>query len=120
MRIRLLDRLRLATLALVLALPAGGLAAGCTIGCPAALLEGVLERRGDDLVVIMRDVGIVEPVDWGHSHHGVRERDGELVVVDWLGIIRAREGDFVHLGGGEVETGTWGICGSFEVREPPP
>ena len=118
MRVRLLDRVRLATLALVLALPAGSFAAGCTIGCPAALLEGVLERRGGDLVVVQAE--FVERVDWGHSHHDVRERDGQLVVVDWLGSIKAREGDFVHLGGGEVETGVWGICGSFEVRESPP
>jgi hypothetical protein len=31
--------------------------------------------------------------------------------------VKAREGDFVRLGGGEKESGIWNICGMFEVDE---
>ena len=36
-----------------------------------------------------------------------------------LGLVKAREGDFVRLGGGETATGVWGVCGMFEVGRPP-
>jgi len=105
--------------ALIIAMTMAPSVAGCALSCPAALLEGVLERRGDELVVAHND-GFLERVDWGRSHHRVQEQDGALVVVDWLGVVRAREGDFVRMGGGEVETGVWRICGSFEAASPPP
>jgi hypothetical protein len=80
-------------------------------------LEGVLTERNGDLVVVHEE-GFVEPVNWSASGHRVRDNDGERVVVDWLGIVKAREGDFVRLGGGETEqVGVWNICGMFEVRE---
>jgi len=105
--------------ALLVAMTMAPSVAGCALSCPAALLEGVLTRRGDDLVVAHHD-GFLERVDWAHSHHRVVERDGTLVVVDWLGIVRAREGEFVRMGGGEIEAGVWRICGLFEVASPPP
>ena len=92
-----------------------GSASGCDTACAAALLEGVLTERNGDLVVAHED-GFVEPVNWSGSHHSVRDDGGELVVVDWLGIVKAREGDFVRLGGGETEQeGVWNICGMFEI-----
>jgi hypothetical protein len=101
----------LALFAVVVLLCAGG----CASGCAGALLEGILTERNGDLVVAHED-GFVEPVDWSASHHSVRDDGGELVVVDWLGIVKAREGDFVRLGGGETEeVGVWNICGMFEV-----
>ena len=105
--------------ALLIAMTMAPNVAGCALSCPAALLEGVLTRRGDELVVAHND-GFLERVDWAHSNHRVIERDGTLNVIDWLGVVRAREGEFVRMGGGEVETGVWGICGSFEVASPPP
>jgi hypothetical protein len=104
--------------ALLVAITMATSVAGCALSCPAALLEGVLTRRGDELVVMHME--FVERVDWAHSHHRLVERDGTLVVVDWLGIVRAREGESVRMGGGEVETGVWRICGPFEVSSPPP
>ncbi|HEU0236780.1 MAG TPA: hypothetical protein VFR14_10110 [Candidatus Limnocylindrales bacterium] len=105
--------------ALLIAMTVATGVAGCALSCPAALLEGVLTRHGDELVVAQND-GSFDRVDWAHSHHRVVERDGTLVVVDWLGVVQAREGDFVRLGGGEAQTGVWGICGLFEVASPPP
>ena len=104
--------------ALIVVMTMAASVAGCGLSCPAALLEGVLTRRGDELVVVHLE--FVERVDWAHSHHRVVERDGTLVVVDWLGVVKAREGEYVRMGGGEVATGVWGICGLFEVASPPP
>jgi hypothetical protein len=82
---------------LLVALMAG--AGGCAFGgCPAALLQGVLTERDGDLVVAHED-GFLAPVNWPASHYRVQDEDGELVVVDWLGIVKARQGDFVSLGG---------------------
>jgi hypothetical protein len=100
--------LRLLLLASVLALMPG-----CVSGCPDALLEGVLMGRDGTLVVEHAD-GFVAPVRWSASNHRVEERDGTLVVVDWLGIVKAREGDTVRLGGGETD-GEFQQCGMFEV-----
>ena len=105
----------ISALLLTLALVGAG---GCAGGCAGALLEGVLTERDGDLVVVHED-GFVEPVNWSASGHRIRDDGNELVVVDWLGIVKAREGDFVGLGGGETEeVGTWNICGMFEVRDP--
>lgn len=102
---------RAAVLAIVVLMTASG----CTAGCPAALLEGVLAERDGDLVVLHED-GFEEPVNWSASHHRVRDSGGALAVVDWLGIEKAREGDIVRLGGGEAPGGgIWNICGMFEV-----
>lgn len=102
--------------ALALALSAAVSGAGC-VGCQAALLEGTLTRQDGDLVVSGNEYS--ERVDWAASHHHVRDDGGTLVVVDWLGLVKAREGDFVRLGGGLRATGVWGVCGMFEVGRPP-
>ena len=87
---------------------------GCAGGCAGALLEGVLTERDGDLVVVHEDTS------WSRYivriSHRIRDDGNELVVVDWLGIVKAR-GDFVGLGGGDEEVGTWNICGMFEVRD---
>jgi hypothetical protein len=89
---------------------------GCVSGCPGALLEGVLVER-DGTLVVQHEDGFVAPVRWSASNHRVEERDGALAVVDWIGFVTAREGDTVHLGGGEFE-GAWHTCGMFEVGPP--
>jgi hypothetical protein len=75
------------------------------------LLEGTLAEQNGDLVIITDDV--VQLVDWSGSGFTVREADDRLVVADWLGV-KAGEGDFVSLGGGEFETGIFRVCGRFE------
>lgn len=104
------------SLALALAFSVAVTGTGC-VGCPAALLEGTLTRQDGDLVVSGN--GYSERVDWAASHHQVRDDGGTLVVVDWLGLVKAREGDFVRLGGGVGADGDWGVCGMFEVGRPP-
>ena len=105
-------RLRVAAVAfMLLALP--GSLAGC--GCPTALLEGVLVRDGDALVVDSGG-GQTTPVRWP-AGYGVQAKGDRLVVTDLFGSVKAREGDRVHLGGGQVTAGdeTFGVCGDFTV-----
>ena len=106
-------RLRAAAIGLaVLALPSS--LAGC-IGCPTALLEGVLVRDGSTLAVDA-DSGEVVPVRWPFGY-GVRADGDKLVVTDLFGSVKAREGDRVHLGGGMVppDEQAFGVCGDFTV-----
>lgn len=95
-----------------------GGAAGCTGECPAALLEGTLVEKDLSLVVVS-DAGTVEEVDWAWSQDHIQDEAGVLFVVDVLGVAKAREGDFVRLGGGERD-GRWRVCGSFDVGRVPP
>jgi hypothetical protein len=94
-----------------------GTAVGCTQGCPVALLEGVLVDQDAGLVVV-RDDGVVEAVNWAASQDRVHDEAGVLFVVNELGAVKAREGDFVRLGGGERD-GRWNVCGMFEVGRVP-
>jgi hypothetical protein len=103
----------LACLLTLLMAGAGGCAFG---GCPGALLQGVLTEREGDLVVAHVDGDLV-PVNWSASGHTVRDDGDELVVLDWLGIVQAREEDFVSLGGSGGGEAGWLICGMFEVGD---
>jgi hypothetical protein len=103
--------LALAFLLLVAVLPG---TSGCS-GCAAALYEGVLTEQAGDLVVVPEGGGPGERVHWP-SGLGVRKEGDTLVVADFFGSVKAREGDFVRLGGGELESGVWGACGLFEVN----
>jgi hypothetical protein len=103
--------------ALVLALALAPGAAGC-MGCAASYYEGVLTQQAGDLVVVPENGGRGERVKWP-SGLGVHMDGDTLVIADLLGSVKAREGDFVHLGGGELEDGIWGACGTFEVGPTP-
>ena len=92
-------------------------AAGCS-GCPAALYEGILTEQAGDLVVVREDGARGERVIWPGGY-GVRKDGDTLVVADFFGSVKAREGDFVQLGGGEAEDGLWRTCGMFEVGPTP-
>jgi hypothetical protein len=95
---------------------------GCTGGtaCPAALLTGDLVRDGEELVVVNSSGASApaEHVRWPAGHR-VENRDGRLVVVDLFGTVKAGEGDWIRLGGGETESGTWGVCGLLEADPMP-
>ena len=86
----------------------------CAQVCPNALLEGTLIEQDGELFVATED-DVLQRVDWPASGYQVREVDGRLVVAHWLGV-KAGEGDFVSLGGGEYETG-WRACSSFTIGE---
>lgn len=103
--------------ALVLALALAPGVAGCG-GCAVALYEGVLTEQAGDLVVMPEGGGRAERVKWP-SGLGVRKDGGTLVIADFFGSVKAREGDFVRLEGGELEDGLWGACGIFEVGATP-
>jgi len=111
-------RIRALAVALVIATGVTVGAGGCAMGCPAALLTGVLVEEGGELVVVPDGGGPVERVEWP-SGHGVHRDGGVLVVTDLFGTVKAREGDLVRLGGGEAESGTWTACGLLEAEPPP-
>lgn len=56
------------------------------------------------------------PVRWPFGY-SVRSDGERLVVTDLFGVIKAREGDHVRLGGGMVGSPeeAFGVCGDFEV-----
>ena len=93
-----------------------GGAVGCTQSCPTALLEGRLVEQDLGLVVVS-DAGVVEAGNWAAAQDHVQAQGGVLFLVDELGAVKAREGDFVRLGGGERD-GRWIVCGMFEVGRP--
>ena len=99
------------------------LPAGCGIGtaCPAALLTGDLVRQGDELVVVNANGASApaERIQWPGGHR-VENRDGRLAIVDLFGTVKAGEGDWIRLGGGESEPGTWAVCGLLESDPMPP
>jgi hypothetical protein len=103
--------------ALILALALAPGAAGCG-GCAAALYEGVLTEQAGDLVVMPGGGGRGERVKWP-SGIGVHQDGDTLVIADFFGSVKAREGDFVRLGGGELEDGLWGACETIEVGATP-
>jgi hypothetical protein len=104
--------------ALLLATASAG-GSGCAQACPAALLTGRLARQGSELVVVPLAGGPSEHVVWP-SGDAVR-RDGDfLVLTNVFGQVVARENDRVYLGGGERESGTWVVCGGFDVETAPP
>lgn len=105
--------LKSALMALLLAGAAGTATAGCG-GCPTALLVGELAEESGTLVVAGADGGPSERIIWPFGY-GVRDDGGQLVLTDLLGAVKAREGDTVRLGGGEIESGTFKVCGQLDV-----
>lgn len=86
---------------------------GCAaLGCPQALLSGVLVER-DGTLAVQSANGDVTAVDW--SNYSLRRDGGELVVAEWFHVL-AREGDTVDLGGGaDREAGPFKVCGQVAV-----
>ena len=84
--------------------------------CPAALLTGFLVAQDDELIVVQDPVPDgsmpIERLIWQPWEFDVGVSDEELVVRDAAGVIQAREGDHVHLGGGEITTpNVFTVCG---------
>jgi hypothetical protein len=87
--------------------------AGCETACPLALADGVLVREGDALV-LQGTNGDTEVVHWP-SGYRVRDDGGTLVLVDWLGGVKAREGDRIQVGGGVGTDEVFRGCGDVLV-----
>ena len=92
--------------------------AGCSsvpsaapVGCPAALIEGVLEPLGPP-----GSIGIMEGpnhliLSWHDGFHPATI-NGTLVVLAPDGTVVAREGDRVQVTGGQLKAGEWFACGA--------
>lgn len=81
--------------------------------CPAALLEGELLADDAGGLMVRHAEGFVMSVVWPD---GYAVRGGELL--DPAGVVVAREGDVVSLGGGMNAADTaFVVCGPFTVRE---
>ena len=104
-------RALLLVVALVVSLAAS--VTGCDTACPLGLAEGVLIREGDALVLQGSD-GDTVVVDWP-SGNDVRDDGGTLVLVEWLGSVKAREGDKIQVGGGTRDDGSVQACGGVVV-----
>ena len=92
--------------------------AGCT-GCATALLEGVLVDDAQGSMAVKTPEGAVVPVTWPGDIHVRRDGD-QMVLTNLLGFVVAREGEFVHLGGGQaVEGSGFAACGPIAVRASP-
>jgi hypothetical protein len=110
----------LAALFLAVAVLGSG-TASCAVSCPTALLEGVLVADGQGGLAVQTDGGPPTFVVWP-DWHGVRldARTGALVVTGPLGMVVAREGDHVRLGGGENPEGRgFKACGGVALDETP-
>ena len=89
--------------------------AGC-VGCPTALLEGVLVADGHGGLAVQGTGGTVTPVVWPGDAHVTRDRD-HLALANTLGFVFAREGEFVSMAGGVPGDGPeFHACGPIAVR----
>jgi len=105
---------RLVALALAASLVLTG--AGCS-GCATALLEGVLVADGQGGLAVQTAKGNVVPVRWPDGV-GIGRDGDKLTLTNWFGLATAHEGEFVSMGGGQVDEGTttFGACGPIAVR----
>jgi hypothetical protein len=95
---------------------AGG---GCT-GCATALLEGVLVAGGDGGLAVRAADGTVVEVRWPDGV-GVGRDGNQLVLRNPLGLVVAREGEYVSMGGGQTgNDGEFGACGPIAVKASGP
>jgi hypothetical protein len=87
---------------------------GCASSCPSGFLEGTLVAADGELVVEGDLAGVATHVEWPFGL-GVRDDNGELVLSDAFGGVKAREGDVVRIGGSATTDGTWIACGDVTV-----
>ena len=93
--------------------------AGC-VGCPTALLEGVLVDDGSGGLAVKAPEGAIVPVHWPDGV-GVGMADGHLALKNPLGFVIAREGEFVSMGGGSAMDGPgFAACGPIAVKASGP
>ena len=103
---------------LLLALLAASVAtsiAGCA-SCPTALARGVLVADGSDLR-LQDPSGGTNVVRWPEGYRVSSEGD-RLVLRDFLGFVKAREGDLIEMGGGVGPDGVFAGCGGVVVVQP--
>ena len=90
-------------------------AAACT-GCPTALADGVLVGEGKTLV-LRATTGETSRIVWP-TGYSIREDSGKLLLVDWLGSVKAREGDHIQATGGLGSDDLFHACTDVIVVPP--
>jgi hypothetical protein len=101
--------------AILLLAIAAPISAGC-VSCPTALADGVLVSDGKTLV-LQAPTGETSPIAWPAGYR-VEQRGGKLAVVDFLGNVKAREGDHIQVGGGVGTDNVFHACGEIVVVPP--
>ena len=110
----MLPRIRGLLAGFVLLVTVGAGSAGCTLTCPAALATGVLTASGAELV-LAGETGDTHVVAWPDGY-GVRQDGDRLVLTNRFGIVMAREGDRIDMGGGVGANDVFQGCGDVVVR----
>ena len=78
-----------------------------------ARTEGTLVRHPESGAGLRDHEGVIWRVIWP-TDYGARQDGGRLAVVDGAGVVIAREGDLVELGGAE-EGDAWLACGGMRI-----
>ena len=102
--------------AAILTVSMAGSIAGCNTACPLALAEGVLVAH-DGGLMLMATTGETNTIIWP-SGYQVREEGGKLVLTDFFGSVKAREGDKIGVGGGVGTDNIFHGCGDVWVITP--
>jgi hypothetical protein len=108
---------RFVALLLAAGLAMGG--GGC-VGCPTALLEGILVVDDNGGLAVRTADGTTILVEWPD---GVRvgSDGGELVLTNPIGIPIGHQGEFVSMGGGQAgDADTFAACGPVTVSASSP
>ena len=100
--------MRVPAVARALVLVLAGAAEGCSLGCPTGLAEGVFVADDGELALRDRD-GLVHGVRLPSGYRVEAGADG-LVLVDFFGTVKARQGEFIQFGGGGLEDGRIAAC----------
>jgi hypothetical protein len=104
-------RIRVGLIAMLLVSSIGTVS--CAQACPTALISGVLVADGDALGLGSEE-GDIRPVHWPDGY-SVRSEGVDLVLVDVLGNIKAREGDRIEMAGSAADDGSAHGCGPVGV-----
>ena len=106
----------------LLAVAAAVLLGACSligpIGCPTALLEGILVDAGNRELAVETAGGIVA-VRWPDGYGVVGGGDEELVLRGGWGRVIATEGETIYVGGGMNAADDEFIACGYVSRDPP-
>jgi hypothetical protein len=89
--------------------------------CMDALMGGTLAKHAQTGLGIADQDGAVIPVEWPFGY-SARMESAKVALVDGSGMVVAREGDRIQVGGGmgagPVPNAVWFACGPVQVVRP--